>query len=117
MQKNRVGSHLHRCQLQADYIVNSAKITISPLFENGVIKKQDGRESELNRPEKRAASCLLRDRQANDDEEHNRECDPSMPLIVKLRKRRRMNHSSSYIECNSILGSVAEVERLFSKAK
>ncbi len=110
-QRGRPGCRLYRCQLRSDYIAENASIVTCPAFERGVVKIQSAQENLLDRQEKRAVSCLLKS--TGDETVHvNTEPDSSMPMAEQLRKRRKGDKSSRYMDCSFILGSVSEIERL-----
>lgn len=117
--KGSQGTPLYNCMLGTYYISESASIVTHELFESAVIKIQEGRENALSRHEKRAVSCLLKEPSSEDTTQStNDDSDYSMPMAQQIAKRRKKNeYHSKYVDCSFILGSVAEVERLWSSAK
>ncbi len=91
----------------------------SPFFESGVVKIQRGHEDEMSAAEKHAVECLRKiEDHSNMNATGNAQSTAPRTISERLAKRRKVGHGTeSYINCDFILGSVAEVERLFSMAK
>jgi hypothetical protein len=98
-----------------------------PHFESGVVKIQRGQSQDLSRTEKAAVASLLLDNPGNIAADPDPGVDVrflSPASIAKAtahqdsKKRQRMSaDQEKYINCDYIIGSVAEVERLWSMAK
>jgi hypothetical protein len=123
-----VNHELHGCHLGMTYIRRDANIIDYEDFENGVVKIQTGEAHLLTDPERVAVSSLRRNAPAipavNVDQDTD--IDPtqwSSPRKIAKeihRKRQKLQESAAaneYIRCDYILGSVAEVERLWSLAR
>ena len=104
------------------YIARDSDITSDPDFENGVVKIQRNMVHTMT-PEEHAACEKLRaeadynDGGGDDNDEDDHEAVLGMGLEDRLtgRKRKHDEHNDfSYINADFILGSVAEVERLWS---
>lgn len=110
-------SVFYRCFLKNQYISNDAEILQDRQFESGVCKIQDGRTAAMSRAEKIACQRLLLPIQESEDEASvtaNSVSDYKSRL--DRRKRRKIAADSCYRNCDFILGSVAEIERLWSIA-
>lgn len=88
------------------------------LFESGVVKVQTGNADKLNRSENKSIACLLE----GENEHYKEKPEPvhsriNLPMIERLKKARKNSDSSIYIALAFILGSVAEVERLWRVAR
>ncbi len=117
-QKRKPGSRLYQCGLGLEYIASDSGIVSSPAFEAGVVKIQSGNENEPNRQEKLAVSCLLRHQSTVCIDDNTAKIDDTtMPMEQQLRKKRKVEEGSTYIDCRFILGSVSEIERMWSRAK
>ncbi len=91
----------------------------SPFFSSGVVKIQRGYKDEMFAAEKHAVECLrkIEDHSNNNVTENAQSTAPRI-MSERLAKRRKVEHGTeSYINCDFILRSVAEVERLLSMAK
>ncbi len=83
------------------------------------MKIQKGHEDAISAAEKHAVECLreIKDH-SNMNATGNAQSTAPWTLSERLAKRRKFGHvTESYINCKFILGSVAEVERLFSMPK
>jgi len=119
---NQRGSPLEGCTLGVKYIACDSDITSDPDFENGVVKIQRNMVHTMT-PEEHAACEKLRaeanynDGGGDDNNEDDYEAVLGMSLEDRLtgRKRKHDEHDEfSYMNADFILGSVAEVERLWS---
>jgi hypothetical protein len=120
---------LFGCELEMKYISDDANIIENADFERGVVKIQRGEACGLTDLERVAVSSLLRDAPAGADAADSgaEQLDPDPALLSSPtslakamdRKRKRDQARSggdTYINCEYITGSVAEVERLWSLA-
>ncbi len=87
-----------------------------PDFENGVCKIQRGDHQSLTAEEIKACKVLLKECNTKDSVENGEE-NLSIAAMISTKKRKRECPEDGYIKCDFILGSAAEVERLWSKAK
>ena len=104
------------------YIADNAEIIENPEFEAGVVKIQREQAALLTDAEKAAVSGLLNAAA----EETPQDPSPilfSSPayLVEAMNKNRKREHenarlNNTYVNCDFIAGSVAEVERLWSLA-
>jgi len=113
--KNNVSSPLYMCSLGTKYIDTEADISLNPVFESGVVKIQRNEFNLMTDAEKDACSKLILERSVLPDanptaSDHG----TSMYQRIQMKKRRRIETESTYRNCDFILGSVAEVERLWS---
>eukprot|EP00171_Calliarthron_tuberculosum_P023317 IDg23317t1 len=88
--KNNPMSPFYGCRLGEKYISNTSSIVADKYFEMGVVKIQMGKSIELTGREKSTAFA---------------------------KKRKMENTGDEYVNCDFILGSIAEVERLWSVSK
>lgn len=85
-------------------------------FESGVIKIQSGCQDELNDLDNKAVAFLRSDPVYSTG--NNVTDDSVLQMKQRLSKRRKTcTKKRTYIPCNFILGSVAEVERVWSLPK
>lgn len=124
---------LFRCELEMKYISDNADIIVNLDFERGIVKIQCRETGSLTDAEKVAVSGLLRNAPAAaaaaaagpaaagpglmDDPDPAMLSSPRSLAKEMDRKRRReqaMAGHDVYINCDYIMGSVAEVERLWS---
>ena len=114
-EKNRRGSSLYGCRLGKKYIGVDAAVIHSRAFEQGVAKIQDGKESTLTDAERDAVKMLEKECRNFGTQTRN-ECSASMR--TRLAKKRKVESCASiHVDTRFILGSAAEIERLFSTAK
>lgn len=108
-------SDLHGCHLGKTYVATDSEIVTDPHFESGVIKIQNQNESALSDFEKDACWRL----RAPSISSRGASSSTRATIAEKLAKgkRRCLEFESSYRNCSFIIGSVAEVERLWSIAK
>lgn len=109
---------LHNCTLGQHYTGMSSHLVTDPLFESAVIKLQGNCLQDLTDDEKKAVECL----QLNTGEGaagNGAEGGAEVLSMSERRKKRRKTEAipKRYMHCNFILGSVAEVERVWSVAK
>lgn len=109
---------LYRCELKDEYIKLHSVHSPSSIFESGVIKIQQGELDTLTVEEKAACAHLRTAKPGinNIATDINEEETLSMSNIINLRKPRRQESNSSYLNLEFIVGSYAEIERLFSIA-
>lgn len=108
---------LYNCKLGEKFIGTKSHLVTDADFESGVIKIQAGCPDELTDAEKTAVQCLKSDHAeaGSADGSSNGEY---LSMKERLAKRRKITATNrTYIPCNFILGSVAEVERVWSIAK
>ena len=116
MHRNHRGHDLQRCKMGRRCIRQGAAIPTDPDFESGVIKLQEGKVNELTEEEREALQSLRKEDQANV---------PGSPEPItmpeKIAKRKRDDAervgSDERVNVSWVLGSAAEVERLWSAAK
>ena len=97
-------------------------LTPYPDFESGVVKIQRGESGAMNDAEKLACVSLLKVHQvAAEDEAAGAEVEEEetdfLDVVRAEEAAALKGNTSQYINCDFILGSVAEVERLWSTAK
>ena len=112
--RNDRDSAMYRCSLGTKYIAEDANILRDPDFESGVCKIQNGMTDLMTDEEKTACGKLLLGGE-EDSSDSDREGEVSYEERLRKRKRQRDN-PSGYMNCDFILGSAAEVERLWSVA-
>eukprot|EP00171_Calliarthron_tuberculosum_P001491 IDg1491t1 len=119
--KQDASSPLYNCRLERHYIDVYSLRTTDVDFENGVTRIQRGEADQMTDSEREACKTLLQPSAASATHE---DCttspegqELSIASMVRERKRRRLLQREKYVNCNFILGSVAEVERLWSIAK
>lgn len=117
--RDDISSPLYQCSLGTAYTSPSAPIVHSPHFESGVIKIQRQRISEMTEDEKEACKMLRSVSSEISPSQFDNETNVqlSMAQRIALGKRKRMEKTESYLNCDFILGSVAEIERLWSVAR
>ncbi len=106
---------MYGCRLGTKYISRKERITHSPAFESTIVKIQDGNETSLTTREREVVECLKKCTQTRNEEIE----DESQSIMAsRLAKPRKIcSNGSEYIETSFILGSAAEIERLFSIGK
>ena len=116
-EKNNIDSPLYGCRLSSDRIgVHASRVVTDPHFESGVVKIQRKQMHELSDLEKQA--CVrLQNGSVESEVNSTSLARLSMTERIARSKRRRICSGVSYINCEFIVGSVAEVERLWSKAR
>lgn len=115
---------LYKCRLGDNYIHPTANICPDPHFESAVVKIQQGRIEDLTQDEVTAAARLRVGWEAEAPaaeaaEPQSPEAKTMAQKIAKVAKKRLQasGGAGGYINCDFILGSAAEVERLWSLAK
>lgn len=108
-------SPLYQCNLKEKWISINARISPDPKFESGVCKIQRGETSRLTDAEKLACSKLLLHEEPAEIPVANNQM--SLSDMIQERKKRRIEKAPRYRNCDFILGSAAEVERLWSISK
>lgn len=115
---NRPDLPLHGCQLGRRYISLDSHLCMNPTFESGVMKLQENCPQDLTDAEKEAISCLKIDTNSGEAVELGVGTDELLTMRERHAKRRKVSAiPKRYMPCNFILGSVAEVERVWSMAK
>lgn len=94
------------------HYINFQTVT-DPFFEAGVVKIQNGNDMELSSDESEACQSLLL-RCENDVGQVSSVALTMAEKLLAAGKRNRMEASRKYRNCHFILGSAAEVERLWS---
>ena len=111
-EKTERGSPFYGFKLGTHYIGRFAEIVKYKLFESAVEKIQLGKHSELSTQEKLTVRKLLKCTVSTENE-----CDSSTGRISMserlIKRRKTCNLDNPYINCDFILGSVAEVERIW----
>ncbi|KAI0559707.1 hypothetical protein FGB62_139g25 [Gracilaria domingensis] len=110
-------SHLpfFHCSLLDKYIADDAEILANPFFESGVCKIQNNRSHQLTEVEVTDCNRLL----LTSEPVHTSlsQVDGPASYTERLHRRKKQKISDArYRDCSFILGSVAEVERLWSVA-
>lgn len=104
---------LHGCTLGNEYLKIRSHLSVNPVFEAAVLKLQNNNEEQLTRAEKAAVVSLHKcesDTTAGNEEQ-------KLTFKQKLAKRQKLEAPGKYICADFVLGSVAEVERVWSMAK
>lgn len=99
-------------------IGDDAAIVSGPSFESGVVKIQKCEYESLTRNEKRAVPCHLNSITTDDSGCTDRASYAKLSMKEQLKKKRKFGFSTSkHIDTSLILGSVAEVERIWSVSR
>ena len=105
---------MYNCTLEQHYIGSNADIMTDPVFESAVIKLQENCPQDLSDAEKASVLCL----KVEETTDGNAEDSDLLSMSERRKKRRKVAAiPKRYINCDFVLGSVAEVERLWSIAK
>jgi hypothetical protein len=112
------------CQLGSLYIGKDSPKLVSKDFHNGVIKLQKNRGGQLTPPEKAAVSSLIKGigEVSENLETTVVDLDLEEPIdlfdarVAKKLKVEAEEQLGEYFDCSFILGSAAEVERVWSTA-
>ncbi len=101
--------------MERNTLAQNSRIIHSQFFEQELIKLQSGLADTMSIKERNAVHALLEPENNNTssqvDDSFNR-------IAERLAKRRRIGDpSKDYIDCSFILGSSAEVERVFSMGR
>ena len=111
--QNDQDSPMFRCPHGTKYISEEADILKNAEFETGVCKIQNGMAEVMMAHEKVACEKLL----LETDGDLSDTSEEEVTYEERLRRRRRKRENpSGYVTCDFILGSAAEVERLWSIA-
>jgi hypothetical protein len=110
------GADLYQCKLDDHYIGPNADILPDSDFECGVCKIQNGEVALMTDNEKEACLVLLLDAGEAVAQQPNEAAALTYAQRLGQRKRKRTNPAQEYRNCDFILGSAAEVERLWSIA-
>eukprot|EP00171_Calliarthron_tuberculosum_P023569 IDg23569t1 len=111
--RNDSSSAMFGCRLGSQYLAPDAATVTDPHFESGVVKIQNKHESTMTELEKNACKSLLMESSTS----IGGEPPASSPIAAKLATGKRRCMTSKYRNCGFIVGSAAEVERLWSVAK
>ncbi len=115
--KHDPSSVLYPCRQGQKYIYPTADIVQYPHFEAGLVKIQKSIENQMNESEKAAISNWKKSINSSGTSS-SRGASWSKNISEGLAKRRKRGEETRrYIDCNFILGSVAEVERVFIAPK
>ena len=107
-------SKMFRCLLGTKYISKDADILKNVEFESGICHIQNGSTELMTENEKTACARLLLE---TDDDLSESSDNEEVPYEKRLRRRRwKRENPSGYLNRDFILGSAAEVERLWSIA-
>ena len=106
---------LYNCKLTDEYLAVNSHLSTNPLFETAVVKLQEGQANQLTRGEKRAVKMLLKASTKPTSDVDDDDNDSS--IAQQLAKRRKFDDNEKYICSDFIIGSAAEVERIWSSAK
>ncbi len=108
-------SDLCHCHLAKNYLAFDAEIAPKTQFESVVVKIRRGNATRVSDAENSARENL----REPGTSVGNGVSGAAMSVVerIALRKRRRLDESRKYGNCDFILGSVAEVKRLWSVAK
>ena len=105
-------SKLYGCRLKTKYISIDSGRSLDNAFEAGVVKIQRGAESTLSVHEKAACQKLLATR--NPSRGNTAVKNLTMRQKIASNKAKKSSQEGVYVNCGFILGTVAEVERLWS---
>ena len=114
--KDDPDSDFHDCAFVPNKILPDCDLVPQPLFDSGVAKIQAGEENTLTLMEKNAVASLLKN-PADDEPGQEAPARPSISDRLREMTSGPKKSDSDYINANFILGSCAEVERLWSLAK
>lgn len=110
------GNRFYGCTLGSTYIGSESGKLVSKHFHNGVIKIQRGNVADLTPDERHAVeSLLVAEQEDSDNDEEDEEDD----ILSQFNKRQKMETAlvGQYMNCDFVLGSAAEVERVWSHAE
>ena len=108
------GWKLHNCKLGNEYIRVDSHLTTDASFEKGIVKLQEGEGNQLTDSEKLAVQILKNTQLVKVQESESEE---DAPIAESLKKRRKLDQNEQYVCADFVLGSFAEVERIWSAAK
>ncbi len=108
-------SDLCDCHLGKNYLAVDVEIAPETQFESVLVKIRRGNATRVSDAEKSARENL----REPGTSVSNGVPGAAMSVVerIALRKRRRLDESRKYVNCDFILGSAAEVKRLWSVAK
>lgn len=107
------GTALHLCRLGTKYIGIDAEIVPDKTFLSAVVKIQNGECNNLTPDEKATVSDLR-----SSSSQVTNVLSQNSSMEERLSKRRKISSAAQeYVNCDFILGSVAEVERIWSISK
>ena len=110
--KKKPDRKLHGCQLGDEYLRINSRLTVDPVFENAVVKLQEQQANQLTDAEK----FVVQDLRKNVENSSDSEDDNDNSISKQLNKRRRFDENDQYMSADFVLGSIAEVERIWSIA-
>eukprot|EP00171_Calliarthron_tuberculosum_P002072 IDg2072t1 len=113
-EKCQRGSNLFGCLLLPHHIATNAACVKYPIFETAVVKIQKGDEDKMTKEEKESVSSLLR---SSAQVEAPESLTRPLTMEERLEKRQKVSRISDYINCDFVLGSIAESERVWSICK
>jgi len=114
-EKYKEGAKFYKSKLGQKYISPNANIVTDKHFEAGVVKIQRGQSHNLSLIEKNAVATLLKPSLATVVVEEETQENSFLQRYAK--KAKTSCTDDEYINCDFILGSAAEVERLWSTCK
>lgn len=117
-QKDNPVAPLFGCTLKDEYIKLHSVHSPSSTFESAVVKIQRQEYSTMTHEERSAALPLKKPTEPCDSTDGTTQDEDVLTMsgILDRRKRRRVEQDHPYMNLNFILGSSAEIERLFSIA-
>lgn len=114
-EQDRADWPLYQCKLETKCIAPQYYTVMYPTVESGAVKIKRSLFSELADEEIVAVACLLKSNSSRNDNEEDEQAICVPIKAQRLKKRRKKEEvQSTYIICDFILGSVVEVERLWS---
>ena len=116
-QKHDTEKDLYNCKLGNIYIGKDSEKLPDKFFENGIVKIQCGDISELTDDEHNACQRLCYENiEVNRTITNYDESNMTYEERIASKKKQKMAKSKKYYDASFILGSAAEVERLWSTA-
>jgi len=109
-------SHWHESGFQDEYIASDSNKIHHPMFYNGVIKIQSGKQ-QLTAEERAAVQCLLVEGADLAATSSAKKLSVAEKLAARKAKKQRVSMFSEYVNIDFIIGSAAEAERLWSEAR
>lgn len=113
-EKTKLNSKLFKCKLGTSYISSTSHLVKHKAFENGVVKIQRDDLFSLTLSERSACKRLLIE---PSETSVQNQAVPSNVLGEIYKRRKVLRTAPKYMDTRFIIGSVAEVERLWSLAK
>ena len=122
--KYETGSAFHGNSFKAKRILIDGSLSDYQYFESGVVKIQQNRSMDMNDIERDACKDLIDNyydnvdsETVNDNDDHGLDEDDDVMKAVKdIKEKMETNNQSGYVNCDFIMCSAAEVERLWSIA-